>query len=65
MHDAEPDAVADAVRASATAANSTTQDDASTNQQLNKIANDLGTQNTALIASLNAIATAINAKPSA
>lgn len=44
---------------------STTPDDALTNQQLNKIADDLGSQSDDVIAALDAVAAAINAKPSA
>lgn len=44
---------------------STTQDDGLTNQQLNKIATDMGSQSDDLVTALDAIATAINAKPSA
>lgn len=35
------------------------------NQQVGKIAQDLGSQNTDIVAALDAIAAAINAKPSA
>jgi hypothetical protein len=44
---------------------STTPDDANANLLLNKIADDMGSQNDDVVAQLNAIAAAINAKPSA
>lgn len=50
---------------SGTAGLSTTPDDSNTNIVLNKIALDLGAQSGEVITALNAIAAAINAKPSA
>lgn len=44
---------------------STTPDDANTNIVLNKIATDLGGQSDDLVTALNAITTALNAKPAA
>ncbi len=50
---------------SSSAGLSTTADDANMNIQLNKIASDLGTQSGDLVTAINAITSAINAKPSA
>lgn len=44
---------------------STTNQDSSRNQQISGIANDLGGQNDDVVTALNAITTALNAKPSA
>lgn len=44
---------------------STTTDDSNTNILLNRVALDLGSQNDDIVAALNAILAAINAKPSA
>lgn len=47
------------------APNSITADRGLTNQQLSKLATDVDSQNDDLVTALDAIATAINAKPSA
>lgn len=69
MPDVNPDDPANqsalAFGQSGSAGLSTTPDDSNTNILLNKVASDLGSQNAEVITALNAIAAAINAKPSA